>query len=226
MSFIADVTLQMPLMADAHEAVPDAKGVMADYHRMGDESGTSQYVLFVWMTGAGFQEIEAAFEADETIESYEFIAESRDRRLYRLRSIPVPEDDFLLTVFLRDHGIALQEVTRDHEGLHLRAQFPARESLQALLDALERSEMASSVGGIYSEDPRGLPDRGLTERQWEVLRVAAEAGYFETPSEATLAEIAGEFDVSSQAVSTHLRAATKKLVESALETRRDRQATA
>lgn len=219
MSFIADVTLEMPLMADAHEAVPEAEGVMADYHREGDESGDSQYVLFIWMSGCDFEEMEAAFDADETIESFEFIAESGDRRLYRLRSIPVPDDLFLVTVFFRDHGIALQEAVRDIEGLHLRAQFPDRESLQALLDELDRYDMGGSVEGIYSEDPQGVPDRGLTDRQWEVLRVAAEAGYFETPSEATLEEVAAEFDVSSQAVSTHIRAATRKLVESALEAR-------
>lgn len=222
MSFIADVTVEMPLMSGAHEAVPSAEGVMADYHREGDESGTSQYVVFVWMTGADFEEIEDAFGADDTIESYESITDAGDRRLYRLRSTPLPDDMFLLTVFLRDHDIALQEVTRDVDGLHLRAQFPSRESLRALLDALERSDMSSRVGGIYSENPRGVIDSRLTDRQWEALRVAAEAGYFETPSEATLAEIAAEFDVSAQAVSTHLRAAVEKLVEGALETRRER----
>lgn len=219
MSFIADVTLQMPLMAEVHERLPGVEGHMADYHRMGDESGASRYVLFIWMTGADFEEMEAAFEDDETVEAYEAIADAGDRRLYRLRSVPVTDDDFLLTVFLRDHGIALHEVVRDQEGLHLHAQFPSRESLQALLDALEAAEMAPSLGGIYSEDQPGADDRGLTDRQWDVLAAAAEAGYFETPSETTLAAIADGFDISAQAASNHLRAAVKKLVEEALESR-------
>lgn len=46
--------------------------------------------------------------------------------------------------------------------------------------------------------------------------MAAAAGYFETPAEATRTEVAGELDVTPQAVSSTLRVAVRTRVRSAL----------
>lgn len=56
--------------------------------------------------------------------------------------------------------------------------------------------------------------RRLTETERNTLVTAAEAGYFETPREISLDDLAAEFDVSKTAASMNLRRAERKLVDS------------
>lgn len=52
----------------------------------------------------------------------------------------------------------------------------------------------------------------LTERQWEVLRLAYEGGYFERPRAETQSDIATELGIGQETVSQHLRAAQRRLL--------------
>lgn len=58
--------------------------------------------------------------------------------------------------------------------------------------------------GEYTPGPRHVVSR-LTGRQREVLRVAVDQGYYETPRKATLEEIASVVDLSRATVSEHLQ---------------------
>lgn len=58
-----------------------------------------------------------------------------------------------------------------------------------------------------------LDANGVTEKQREAVRAAVRAGYYETPREADLADLAAELDVSRSAVSQRLTAVEAKLVE-------------
>lgn len=51
----------------------------------------------------------------------------------------------------------------------------------------------------------GTTRDGLTTRQRETLRLAADRCYFEIPRRATLADLADELGVSDQAISERLR---------------------
>lgn len=59
--------------------------------------------------------------------------------------------------------------------------------------------------------------RKLTETERETLVAAAEAGYFETPREISLEDLADEFDVSKTAASMNLRRAERKLLDAAVD---------
>ncbi|WP_238717448.1 helix-turn-helix domain-containing protein [Natronorubrum halophilum] len=53
----------------------------------------------------------------------------------------------------------------------------------------------------------------LTERQWQVVTEAVARGYYDTPRECTLAELAETFDVDKSAVSKLLQRAERRLVK-------------
>jgi predicted DNA binding protein len=53
----------------------------------------------------------------------------------------------------------------------------------------------------------------VTDPQREALKLAYEYGYFNTPREATLAEIAEELGISQQALGSRLRRANRRLIE-------------
>jgi predicted DNA binding protein len=77
------------------------------------------------------------------------------------------------------------------------------------LDPLEER----SMGG------RG-PDEDLTDRQREVLDIARALGYYETPRESTLEDIAGTLGVSENAIHKNLSAAERKIVRGYLRSSR------
>lgn len=56
----------------------------------------------------------------------------------------------------------------------------------------------------------------LTETQREALILAYERGYFNLPRETTLEEIAGELEISQQAVGSRLRRGNRRLIEQVL----------
>ncbi|MFT4946361.1 MAG: putative DNA binding protein [Natronomonas sp.] len=61
-------------------------------------------------------------------------------------------------------------------------------------------------------DFRRLVRDGLTDRQFEVIRTAYAAGYYEWPREATGEEIAAELGISSATFSEHVHAAERNLL--------------
>jgi predicted DNA binding protein len=57
----------------------------------------------------------------------------------------------------------------------------------------------------------------LTDRQREALDVAAEAGYYDVPREATVEDVAVELDCAPSTASTHLRKAESRIVRELVE---------
>lgn len=78
-------------------------------------------------------------------------------------------------------------------------------SMEALFDTMRNANAASTMLDAC---------RDLTEVERETIESAADAGYFESPREATLSTLADEFDVSTAAVSKNMRRGEKKLLRS------------
>ena len=78
-------------------------------------------------------------------------------------------------------------------------------SMEALFDTMRNANAASTMLDAC---------RDLTDVERETIESAADAGYFESPREATLLTLADEFDVSTAAVSKNMRRGEKKLLRS------------
>ncbi|ADD06144.1 HTH-10 family transcription regulator [Natrialba magadii ATCC 43099] len=101
-----------------------------------------------------------------------------------------------------DHTLA--ELERHNEfNVEDRDQFgPA-----ALFDLLDNSSSAMRL-------LEGC--RSLTETERETFRIASQNGYYETPRETTLGELADHFGISKTAVSMNLRRSERKILQGAL----------
>lgn len=93
-------------------------------------------------------------------------------------------------------------------------------------DVVERAdttlpEMGSLVqnAGAAMTLIEGCQDLSDTER--ETLEAAVSSGYFETPRDATLGNLADEFDVSKPAVSKNLRRGQRKMIQRVIEALND-----
>lgn len=213
MSFIAKLILRDPILfGETFKQVPDAECTLENVHYTTNESGATRYVFFFWKTGCAFSEFGAALSGDPTVNEFRVITEIATKRLYRITTKWFPADQPLVFPFFREHDITALESKRTKSGLHLEARFPSREALRAFKRIGTELGSGIEVSRLYTEDTP-LLEYALTEKQRETLVLAAREGYFETPSDVTLASLASDLDISPQAVSKHIRAAVRKLVE-------------
>ncbi|MFT4882991.1 MAG: putative DNA binding protein [Natronomonas sp.] len=80
--------------------------------------------------------------------------------------------------------------------------------LDQLFDVMHNADAATSLLDAA---------RSLSAVEEETIRRAADAGYFETPRDATLSTLADEFDVSTTAVSKNMRRGEKKVLRGLVE---------
>jgi predicted DNA binding protein len=219
MTLIAEVSLRedLILFEDTFAATPDAVCTFEDIHYLLDDADHTHYVFFWWVTGCAFDAFGDALADDPTVEDSRTVATIGDRRLYRVETTSFPPDQPLVFPTFRAHDVTTIEARRDADGLHLHARFPSRDALDAFLDAADHIAATATVDRLYRETAPAESATGLTDRQRDALAAAHDAGYFATPSEATLAEVAEDFGVTAQTLSRHIRVAVEKLVADAVE---------
>jgi predicted DNA binding protein len=105
-------------------------------------------------------------------------------------------------------------------------EAPQTANLNALVDEYTSTTGATLVSKKTVAQSSGpslevTDDAELTDRQREVVRAAAGAGYYEWPRERTAEEVAATLDISVSTLSEHLRTAHRRIVETYLETSRD-----
>jgi hypothetical protein len=89
--------------------------------------------------------------------------------------------------------------------------------LQATLDEVPETVSVTIDGIGQFPSARANPANTLSERQREVLEVALDLGYYETPRQATHEDVAVELDCAPNTVTEHLQKGEAKLVESGLD---------
>jgi hypothetical protein len=99
----------------------------------------------------------------------------------------------------------------------LRYRFPDRESIAQFRAECDGLDIDFSVTSTCERDPPPCARTyGLSEPQREILFLATRNGYFEVPRGASLADLADELGVSSQAASERLRRGLESMVDRAL----------
>jgi len=215
MSIVVELTIRdPPLFSEVFEAVPDVTATTENFHHFTD-GPDDHYAFFWWVEGSDLAEFERRMRA------YRYVCELREltsvggRRLYRLTTESLPED-VMLSARFRRHDVTILDNEGSVEGFWLRLRVPDRDTLRTIVSELRDLGADPFVDRIYSEAASGEGTRELTDRQRECLRLALEAGYFDTPSQVTLDELADGMDISPQALSKHIRAGVRKLVAAAV----------
>ena len=114
----------------------------------------------------------------------------------------------------RNHGILRRRTSIGPRQRVYTVLFFRRQDLRAMI-ADFREIGTVTLGKLSAFD--GM-DVGLTERQYEVIERALDAGYFEWPRDITSEELAADMDISRATLLEHLRKAESKLLADALET--------
>lgn len=179
---------------------------------------TSQTIIpYFWVRGIGHseeQEIKTAFGDHPDVKHVELVDKAGDGYLFRtewetqyrgiLKAITTTE-----VILLSGRGTSKQWTFElradDHRSIAKFQQYCREQDIHPTLTSLH----------ALSELRMGT-DYGLTESQREALILAYERGYYHTPRETTLEELAEELGITGQSVGSRLRRGIDHLIGSTL----------
>lgn len=210
MSCIAEFTITsqaLPLM----DAIKRSPGTRLDVEQF-VATDPEQPVLFLWASGGDFEAFESGLRRDETVENPQLMESLPERRLYRVQI----SGDADAVVYPNDVevGSCRLDMAFTGDGLHTRMRFPDRDALVRYRSLCREMGVEMKVRSIYRGDTEQATEYGLSEKQREVLTLAAEMGYFEVPRAVSLSDLAAELDISPQSASERLRRGVATLVSS------------
>ncbi|PCR89765.1 helix-turn-helix domain-containing protein [Natrinema ejinorense] len=174
--------------------------------------GPDRTVPLVWFSNVDRSELEAALDADSTVEEYRQLLETTEdgQLFYRLQYSEAVSS--VCSCVYRHGGTVLDAQISDGRWT-LRLLFPHREGLSDAVAAIEdhgvRIDVKRMVEAGKGEDLETTA--ALTEPQQEAIAEAYRQGYYDVPREISLEELANELDISHQALSERLRRANRVL---------------
>lgn len=167
----------------------------------------------LWVRAGCQSELDAALRADPTTEEVTLLTDSGDTRLYRIAW--ASRVHFTVELLTAD-GATILDVGANSWEWTVRMLFPSRRALGETVDLCEEYGISLELEKISHVGKGTSGQYGLTNTQYESLRLAAERGYYNIPRSAKLDDLADEADISHQAYSERLRRATGCLVEQTL----------
>ncbi|MGB9956826.1 helix-turn-helix domain-containing protein [Haloferax prahovense] len=150
------------------------------------------------------------------IECFESVSDGPEGRLYRCKWA-THEGDIISAI--RECDGIVRRMVGTRYGWSLSVYFASNELTTRFHDACLSRDIDIDVRRVEPArlDERHPPDSDLSEKQLAALRLAFERGYFETPKETGLDDIASRLGITEQALSQRLRRALRHLVGSAID---------
>ncbi|ADB61783.1 Bacterio-opsin activator HTH domain protein [Haloterrigena turkmenica DSM 5511] len=166
-----------------------------------------------WFGGTERLAIEAALEADPTVDAYSRMRAASDEWLYEIR---FADEVYELGTLPLEEGGTILAASADRGVWSLRLRFPDHESATRTYRRFLERDVDVDVASVR-KGPKTGPERpGLTVVQYETLVAAIERGYYEVPREVSVQELADEFGISDQSVSERLRRASSQILATEL----------
>ncbi|WP_254522537.1 bacterio-opsin activator domain-containing protein [Natrinema caseinilyticum] len=169
---------------------------------------------FVWATGDTHEEFEEAVRNSPIVTEFLALDKIGDSGLYRIKW-EEPQRDLV-------DGIAESEATvleaEGEENWLFRLRFNDHDALSQFHNYCTEQDITIHIERTYTLSERVGQRRqfGLSQDQREALVLALRRGYFATPSESNLSELATELDISRQALSTRIRRGNETVLRTAL----------
>jgi predicted DNA binding protein len=194
----------------------EAAGVMPDeavsIQRLHDVDGGSRAV--VWVDATDRDSIDTAFAADGSIDALSHVGPEADGHWYILDTTDGPLSAMSRGLLTAD-GMLVRADLLDDDWV-VQARFPNRSALLTFREDLVADGFDVEVQRMREDDDEASTQFGVTDPQREVLLLALDRGYYTVPRNASLSDLAGELDISSQAASERLRRGTQTLVANTL----------
>lgn len=173
----------------------------------------SMIIPYFWVRGTETEEIEAAFDSHVGVDEIELIDSVEAE--YLMRAQWVREYVGVLSA-LSEFDIVVLSVTGTDGGWDFQVRGEDREAIGDFHNYCLANDISIDITAVHALLPIQEEGYGLTETQREALIAAYERGYFDSPRETSLEEIASDLNITQQSLSSRLRRGYRRLVGATL----------
>ncbi|MEF8779218.1 MAG: helix-turn-helix domain-containing protein [Haloferacaceae archaeon] len=170
-------------------------------------------IPYFWVRGVEAEDIEASFEAHTGVSNIRLVDSVEDE--YLMRAEWEQEYFGILSALAKANVVVLSGIgTKD--GWRFEVRGESQEAIAEFREYCQKNDIRMSITAVHAMLPIQGEGYELTETQREALVLAYERGYFNTPREASLEEIADELGITQQSLSSRLRRGHRRLVGATL----------
>lgn len=171
-------------------------------------------IPYFWVRGVDDDDIETAFEDHAGLRSIRLVDSVKDE--YLMRAEWDREYVSVLTAFSETHVVVL-DGTGTSDGWRFEVRGESREEISAFRSYCQENSINTTITAVRALMPMKREGYGLTETQREALLVAHDNGYFNSPRESTLSEVAAKLGITQQSLSSRLRRGHRRLIDATLD---------
>jgi len=170
-------------------------------------------IPYFWVRGVETKDIEAAFEPHVGVTNIRLVDSIDDE--YLMRAEWEPEYFGVLSALAEANVVVLSGIgTKEEWRFEVRGE--GQESFAEFRTYCQENDIPIAITAVHAMLPIQGEGYELTETQREALVLAYERGYFDTPREVSLEEIADELGITQQSLSSRLRRGHRRLIGATL----------
>ena len=170
---------------------------------------------FLWVTGDDFEAFEEKVSTSPHVGDLVALDNVGNSVLYRITWRGDHSD--IVRGITQVEGTVL-EASSDDGGWEYRIRFNDHDRLSRFYNYCTEHDIAIHIVRTYTltERTESVHQFGLSNEQREALVLGLRRGYFDTPSETSLSELADQLGITQQAVSNRIRRGTEKVLRETL----------
>ena len=170
-------------------------------------------IPYFWVRGSETGDIEAEFEPHAGVTGIRLVDSVEDE--YLMRAEWKQEYFGVLSALAKANVVVLSGIgTKDEWRFEVRGE--GQEAIAAFREYCQENDIPIAITAVHAMLPIQGEGYELTETQREALVLAYERGYFDTPRETSLEEIADELGITQQSLSSRLRRGHRRLIKATL----------
>ena len=170
-------------------------------------------IPYFWVRGAEAEDIETAFEAHSGVTDIRLIDSVEHE--YLMRAEWEREYVGVLTALAETNLVVLSGVGTN-DGWKFEVRGEGREDIGQFQTYCQDKDIPINITAVHALLPIQGEGYELTDAQREALVLAYERGYFDSPREASLEDVAEELGITQQSLSSRLRRGHRRLIAATL----------
>ena len=170
-------------------------------------------IPYFWVRGSDIEDIEAEFDPHAGVTDIRLVDNIEDE--YLMRAEWVREYNGLLTA-LSETNLTVLSGVGTADGWRFEVRGETQDAVAEFRTQYREQNVSIDIVAVNALLPIQGDSYEITETQREALILAHERGYFDTPRESSLEEIAAELGITQQSLSSRLRRGHRRLIRSTL----------
>ena len=170
-------------------------------------------IPYFWVRGARSEDIQEAFEPHVGVSDIRQVDRVEDEYLM---SAEWEQEYFGILSALAKAKVTLLTGIGTKNEWRFEVRGESQESIAEFREYCQENDIPISITAVHAMLPIQGEGYELTETQREALVLAYERGYFDTPRETSLEEIADELGITQQSLSSRLRRGHRRLIGATL----------